>query len=75
MNSEKSPWKEIIENEMIKRAKIAEGCIATIHLNCGIKTVFYCGRYIEKLPKKLKEIDPGFYDALWNEIFDEIHPY
>lgn len=75
MNSEKNSWKEIIENEMIKRVEISDGGIATIHLNCGIKTVFYCGMEIEKFPKKLKEFDPGFYDALWNEIFDEIHPY
>ena len=75
MSMWKHPWIERIEKIMIDRAELAEGGIVTVKLSSGEKTVFYCGRDIERLPKKLKEVDPIFYLRFRNEIFDEIHPY
>ena len=64
-----------IENIMIERAFVSENGIATVSLSSGEKAIFYCGRKIENLPKKLKETDPTFYNRLQDEIFDELHPF
>lgn len=63
-----------IEAEMIRRAVTSHGN-TTLFLTNGEKTVFYSGLYDQNIPKKLKQTDPCFYKRLYDEIFDELHPF
>lgn len=63
-----------IESEMINRSVTEQG-VTTLSLSNGEKTVFYSGLSKQSIPKKLLEIDPSFYKRLYDEIFDELHPY
>jgi hypothetical protein len=63
-----------IESEMINRAITDQG-ITTFYLSDGEKTTFYSGIHSQNIPKKLLATDPSFYKKLYDEIFDELHPY
>lgn len=63
-----------IESEMINRSVTEQG-VTTLSLSNGEKTVFYSGLSNQSIPKKLLETDPTFYKRLYDEIFDELHPY
>lgn len=63
-----------IESEMINRA-VTERGVTTLSLSNGEKTAFYSGIHSQNIPKKLLATDPSFYKRLYDEIFDELHPY
>ena len=66
---------DYIYQEMINRTTLHENGLAEIRAKSGERIMIYCGKNIKDFPAKLYQLAYDFYKQIYDEIFDELHPY